>query len=273
MAGLLGLGLMSAPSSALAASGTVKIGNTTADKLFLHIAQHYRTTRTTQLHVMVTSIHSHQSAKTKTLTLPKGVTLAAKHETGANYRLDASLLSYRRLKPLIKQGYIPVSGEMTTLKSRTLVKVKRPAFLPAYSYGDLYPGHSQAAITRAAGNQEANRIQLTADGYLDRYQPNHQVLATARLQVTPTLHAKIQRTKVTKHGTRYLYFKTKLPGLTTKHVRRTGTARYRLTLTNNHRPIHNPGNSDNDLAGWFYSRYTLGGHAYFTPLGNDGPGD
>lgn len=270
---LLSLGFLSAPNTALAASGTVKIGSVSADKTFLHIAQHYRTTRTTKLHVMVTAIHSHQSAKTKTLTLPKGVTLAAKHENGANYRLDASLLSYRRLKPLISQGYVPVSGEMTTLKSRTLVKVKRPAFLPAYSYGDLYPGHSQAAITRAAGNQEANRIQLTADGYLDRYKPNHQVLATARLQVTPTLHAKIQRTQVTKNGTRYLYFKTKLPGLTTKYVQRTGTARYRLTLTNNHRPIHNPGNSDNDLAGWFYSRYTVGGHAYFTPLGNDGPGD
>ena len=273
---LMGLGLLG-NTPVQAAKYTVKIGSTTAFKEFLHISPYYRTTKAVKAQIDTNPItRTSTAAATQTLTIPKGTVLAANNIANRKvYQIDAAQLSYGVLKPLIKKGVVPTDQFFGKIKAsaHALTKVARPAYLPAYSYGDLYPGQTTKAINHVFGEQAGPKVLLTSDGYLERHvATNSKANQFVRLQLRPQSSAKIQKTTI-KGATRYLYFKTKVAGIPTKHVRSTGNYRYRLTLTNRHQPIYQQGNSDDDGAGSFYSLYRLGQQPYFTPLGNDGSGD
>lgn len=272
VAGILGLSL-GGPLHANANKYTVKIGPDTAFKEFLHIRHYYKTTKKTKVTAMVVPIYTTGNGATLTYTLPKGTVIAAERTTKyAPYQIDSSQLSYRLIKPLIKQGYAPTGQETDTLAAKTKLKrVKRPAFLPTYSYGDLYPGRSVQKITTMENFQAKQLIRLTSNGYLERHQAVKKAQPRTQLTLKPKASVKIRKTRV-KGNTRYLYFKNKVSGVKTKHLRQ-GPYRYRLALKNRHLPVHLFGDSDNDVAGAYYSIYSLGGKTYFTPLGDDGSGD
>ncbi|MBZ2201644.1 MAG: hypothetical protein ABF723_01200 [Lentilactobacillus hilgardii] len=174
------------------------------------------------------------------ITLPKGTIVtdgSVNDNPVMNYTPDLSYYVKRRAytKGTYGTGFLPA---MFTFKKSGLTRVKRPAYLFPNQVNYFYTGGLKAFGDK---NYHADLVKITTDGYMEyyRYHPitfteKHQQ-ATFDYRQKPNSYVKIRKT-IKKGANTYLYFKSKLKGVSDKHIHRGGNYRYRLTIHNLHTP-------------------------------------
>lgn len=266
VAGMLG------GTQAQAASGTVKIGGVTVERQFLNIGTYYRANRAITVHVTYYRPGKTTGQYTKAVTVPKGTVIEgriipkhhiAKNRWGDELAFNTDELNDALTRAGAKRGYQASGGVAYALKS--LQKVKTPAYLPTYSYGDLYLGGAQAARQNQPDTARQS-VRITANGYVELHPRSAKYDGDATFAGKPSASAKILRTRV-NGATRYLYLKQRLTPIKTTRVGKRGAYQYRLALKNLHRP-QNLSYEDDDRGTVyvFSSLYALGGVTYYTPI-------
>ena len=259
-------GLAVSQQNAQAKSATVKIGTHSVPRDYLNTDTYYKTTKKV-------SVNAHWFASNKEfstkLTVPKGTVITGKTQmiqVGKKWKSGLLLnqknnLRYKYIKSGIDKGYS--LAQINTTNKAAFSKVKTPTFVPTYSHGNLTIGG-----TSAIGSSSSKSVQFTSDGYVEVHTNTNKSYNALAYYRTPSASVKITKTSV-KGSYRYIYTKTKIKGLTTKHVKTTGNYRYRLTLKNQHKPVFLAGDPDNDLQAAYYSLYSLGGKTYFTQIAQE----
>lgn len=250
---------------AQAKSNAVKIGQDWVARDLINPVTYYRAKRAVSV---VERVELKDKTFTRTVRIPKS-TVVAGELTYVDNQKKMSLLIDRHENlsyHIVRSAYHKLPGnlvnvQMLAAKRQDFRRISRPAYMPTWSYGDLYLG-SRVAAVRLITTQ---KVQVTTDGYLEThtYSPK-----TGETTPKPLQSAKINRTRV-KGATRYLYFSKKIKGLALKHVAKHGRMQYRLALKNRHQPQHVAGFSDNDEPGVYYSLYQLGNKTYYTPIAVD----
>ncbi|MFC6180833.1 hypothetical protein [Lactiplantibacillus daowaiensis] len=273
VAGGVGLAAPMPAQAKTSATSEVKIGQWQVQRYLLHVRTYYQTTKkvTISAQFMPSYVEGGDISMHK-VTLPKGTIIAGeksavtKHnKTTYQMYLYPSDLGYNVLKPNLSNGYTSTPSMRSWSKATSsFKKVSRPTYLPTYSYGDMYAGSTVSAIQ----SKQTKRIQITSNGYVEVHKKVAKAEPDSQLYQKPSAAAKIERTTV-KGSTRYLYLNKKLSGFTTTKVKQNGKTRYRLAMKNLHTPIYIKGQYDDDIPGSFYSIYNLGGHKYFTYIGDD----
>lgn len=276
LAGLIGFAALLAVGvgeTTAHADATVNIGGTTVSRSYLNIDTYYRATRAVKATVTYYQAKTEKRQYNRTITLPKGTVVAGriipKHQLahgkwGNELALGQGNLNYKLLNSGAKKGY--VAGGTVSYALTYLKKVKRPAYMPTYSYGDLYLGGAKATLQ--ADNQQKRVFRVTTNGYVELIARDTKAAGDAIFAGKPLHQAKIKKTRV-KGATRYLYLSTKMSGtgIKTTRVGKKGAYQYRLALKNLHKPQNL--SYDDDDRGTVYvfdSLYAVGGVTYYTPI-------
>ncbi|TLQ17962.1 hypothetical protein FEZ41_10695 [Lentilactobacillus parafarraginis] len=239
--------------------------------------KYYRVTKAVKLKVTFYDKNIEGKGKSVRVKIPKGTILSGdkQHIDGPkgtvinSFEINSDTLSYRLLKPVISTGtnLLAYNATANAKKMSSINKyfsrIKRPAYMPAYSSGSLYiyPLNKKkfspfGAIT--------NRLKITPDGYLEFTKNNSPEVETNKeFNLTPDAHIKISKA-VIKNNTRYLYYAHHLEGVSDKKVAKTGKNMYRLAITNLHRPFSM---FDGDQGAVLMSRYKVGSTVYYTESG------
>lgn len=277
--GLLGLAAFAtvgAGTTNAHAASTVQIAGQTARKHYLHIATYYRTTRATKVTINYEKTHSTKlKSYSKSMTLPKGTIVDGDAHsfgtatTGSLYpevHFNSNRLSYNLLNKGVKKGY--QANEIgTSIATGSFKQISTPAYMPTWSYGDLYLGGASAT---KQPDESSQNVQITDNGYVEVHKKNASAQFYNRYFNKPVASAKIKKT-TNKGSTRYLYLSKSLKGFKTTRVGHKGAYEYRLSMKNLHEPQVNPSNNEDADYSSFYSLYSLGGKTYYTPLGTSGP--
>ncbi|MFT8318454.1 MAG: hypothetical protein ABF651_09360 [Sporolactobacillus sp.] len=243
------------------------------DKVFFNTDTFYKTTKAVKIQVPFTGYNGGASL-TKTVTLPKGTVVASDgiRRTKVNGKyikvidIHSNLLSANLLKSGYAAGLVASRDWQTQFTpNKNFKQIKRPSYLPSYSYGDLYLG-STTAIKYRATKLSKQSIVVTSNGYVEVHK-NVANANSASYYSKPTVSAKIQRTVVKNH-TRQLFLNKKLSGFKTTKVRYQGKTQYRLDLTNQHKYRVVQPFEDEDSGPAYYTLYLVGGKTFYTPLGS-----
>ncbi|MFC6180746.1 hypothetical protein [Lactiplantibacillus daowaiensis] len=255
------------PATALSETNFKKL-----DKEFFNTDTFYKTTKKVKIKAPFTGYEGGLS-QLKTVTLPKGTVVAGNkpYRTKVNrkyvtvFDLRTNILSSRLLKVGYQTGLVAGTYSTEATSTSGFKQVKRPNYMPTYSYGDLYLG-SNTAITNRSSQLATQSVQITADGYVEVHK-NSAKANSATYYSKPVAAAKIQRV-VIKNKTRQLFLNKRLSGLKTTKVKYQGKTQYQLNLTNQHkyRVVEPLGDSDDGPA--YYNLYTLAGKTFYTPLGS-----
>lgn len=248
---------------------TVTIAGETVDRDHLNMSTYYKATKTVSVKIGYEKNTDETKGYTKTMKLPKGTIVAGmivpKHKL-PNGKWDDQLsfvvenrLNYALFNRNVRQGYR--AGYGIAYPVSTFKKIKTPAYMPTWSYGDLYLGGAKAIDTTSKRS-----AQITTNGYVELHEINKNATLDEQYTGRPYSTAKIAKTRV-KDATRYLYLKGKLKGLKTVRVGKKGAYQYRLALMNRHQP-QNRSSYDDDRGEYydFYSLYALGGVTYYTAI-------
>ncbi|GAX01326.1 hypothetical protein [Secundilactobacillus silagei] len=280
IAGLIGLAAFVTVSvgatNASASSATVQINGTTVTRQHLRTSTYYQTTKATKMSLEYAKIDSAtDKSYSKTITLPKGTIIAGKltkSSTTGKMNADMSLmgdlvggepLHYTLVNKAAKKGYV-ADGLGTSTTPSAFKRVSTPAYIPTWSYGDLYLGGSSAAKQFLASYPN-QKVQITTDGYVEVHQKGSAKNWEFYYANKPVTAAKIKKTTA-KGTTRYLYLSSSLKGIKTTRVGNKGAYEYRLALKNLHDPLKLPAINEDSNVPTFVSRYSLGGVAYYTPI-------
>ncbi|WP_283678430.1 hypothetical protein [Lentilactobacillus sp. Marseille-Q4993] len=248
---------------------------------------YYRTNRVIKIPVMLVNTANKERVH-KTLTIPKGTIVAAKMNTYWNskihknndYRVDyyGDSLSYKIRKTVLTKGLrfydSGLGSQDVKYHKGQLTKVSRPGYELPYSFGDLQYGSLPKLSKLNVPAKYSDKLQITSDGYLEYYKANPKLVdVNAYLGEYPNKPVSIAKITATKQkgDSRYLYTKTHVKGVSDKHIRKTGSYRYRLRITNLHKPTDRYSYTDGDyyMSEWF-STYSIGGKKAYTQIGTDG---
>jgi len=160
---LLVLGL----SGVGAKAATTVINGTTVDKDYLNQATYYRTTKAVKAKIIYDRLSSGDTRQeyTKSITLPKGLVVAGnfnpkRHLANGKWRTQfvftQERLNYALINRWAKKGYAAENAGGISYANKSFKRVKTPAYLPTWSYGDLYVGGAKAA-QRDANRQVSHR--------------------------------------------------------------------------------------------------------------------
>lgn len=248
---------------------TVTIAGETVGRDHLNTSTYYKVTKTVSVKVGFKKNTDELKGYTKTMKLPKGTivtgSIVPKHKLAhgkwgdqLSFAVDNSL-NYALFNRNVKKGYS--AGYGIAYPVSNFKKIKTPAYMPTWSYGDLYLGGA-----KAIGSESKRSAQITTNGYVELHKINKKVTSDEQYTGKPYSTAKIVKTRV-KGATRYLYLNGKLKGLKTVRVGKRGTYQYRLALKNRHQP-QNHSSYDDDRGEYydFYSLYSLGGVTYYTSI-------
>jgi len=259
--------------TAQAATSTVKIGGVSVERSFLNIGTYYQAKRAAKATVTYYKTSKPDTQYTKVITLPKGTIMSgwiipkhklARGQWGNELSLVGGNLNYGLVNVGAKKGYL-VSG-VVSYALKKFKKVKTPAYMPTYSYGDLYLGGAKA--TRESDSQVKQIVRITSNGYVELIHQNKRTNSDGAFGGKPSSQAKIVKTKV-KGATRYLYLNTKMKGVKTTRVGKKGAYQYRLALKNLHQPQNLSGYDDDRGEIYvFDSLYAVGGVTYYTLICN-----
>jgi len=257
-------------ASAQAATRSQILQELKAPDTQLYTETYYQTTRAVTISTYGTPIRYKGLPHSKLfhVTLPKGVIIAGRRGTDDIHKrtyqamaVQVNQVNGRYLAQIHRAGYaLNQTGESYQVTG--FKRVARPAYLPTDSVGKLYRNPSQKAYLQQDAGGAYLDLMITSDGYVQLYDTH---TAWPEIQVNPQESAKIVRT-TTMGATRTLMLDRRISALKTPKVR----GQYRLTITNEHRPVVLRGDSGNDIPDYFYSQYRLNGIAYFTPIGENG---
>ncbi|MFT8391552.1 MAG: hypothetical protein ABF683_09715 [Sporolactobacillus sp.] len=243
------------------------------DKEFFNTDSFYKTTKAVKIQVPFTGYNGGASL-TKSVTLPKGTVVAgndvSRTKVNGKYikviSIHSNLLSANLLKSGYAAGLVASSNWQTQFTpGKNFKEIKRPSYLPSYSYGDLYLG-STAAIKYRAIKLSKQSIVITTNGYIEIHK-NSARANSASYFSKPIVSAKIERTVVKNH-TRQLFLNKKLSGFKTTKVQYQGKTQYCLDLTNQHEYRVVQPLEDGDDGPAYYMLYIVGGKTFYTPLGS-----
>lgn len=278
IAGLLSLAAFVAVGTGTtsAYASAVKINGTTVNRQFLNTNNYYQTKRATKVHLEYAQIGS-DKGYTKSVTLPKGTIvggqLGKSNTTGKmNAQLDfmGGQLNYALVNKSVKKGYL-ADGDGYSTAISSFKKISTPAYLPTWSYGDLYLGGTSVAKQYRAV-YPSQSVQITTNGYVEVHKKGSVKSWMDYYLNKPIASVKIKKT-TTKGNTRYLYLSSALKGFKTTRVGKKGAYEYRLIMTNLHKPVTIPSHDEDSDVSSFVSLYSLGGVTYYTPIGVSGDAD
>lgn len=263
------LGILMAVSLLLIPTTVTHANTINLKAINTNVHRYYRTNRAVKIKVGLVNKTKHYLSRT--LVLPPNTIISSNSGTtdskGRMNQMDINIryLSYAVVKPILKNGYYLANQDPEgNFSTKQFTRIKRPAYRLAYSDGDLYAGKVPTANSNF---YETNQILITTDGYLEfyRYHPTSSLAnPTSGFLNQPTSAAKITATKV-KGNSRYLYTRTKVSGTNATHIKKSGNYRYRLRITNLHKPQTRK--SENGAGYWSY--YSIAGKLFYTLIGND----
>ncbi|AEB74182.1 hypothetical protein [Lentilactobacillus buchneri] len=239
--------------------------------------KYYRVNKTVRLKVKFIDRDTEKTTKVASIRVPKNTILAGSKDHVEETRekfintfgLNYDTFSYRFLKPVLSSSMnlftydAFVNAKKMSSINKYFSRVKRPAYMPAYSSGSLYiyPTNKKKF---SPFSPTTNRLKITSDGYLEFTKNNSPDVETNKsFNLTPDSHVKINKT-ILKNNSRYLYYAHHLAGVTDKQVAKAGKNMYRLTITNLHRPFSM---FDGDQGAVLMSRYKVGDTVYYTSSG------
>ncbi|MBT9671552.1 hypothetical protein GPK34_05870 [Secundilactobacillus kimchicus] len=240
--------------------------------------QYYRVNKKTTVKLAFYRKDNPSKITYRNLTIPTGTIISARSWTDPKNakitRINDSFhmadLSYKLKQKVITSASANAYGNgeiyIKFRPGRNFTRVKRPSsVLP---YGDSILAKGGVSAIRQLPTVTGDSVKLTSDGYIEYYKFNQQPYTSYSQRYfwssKPTNYRKINHVLV-KGSSVYLYYRSKLPNVNDKRVRKSGPYQYRLTIKNQHTPYSYEDTTQGDDTG-FSSIYTIGGVQYNTRI-------
>ena len=237
---------------------------------------YYKTSRPVSVTTKFSDMNDTKTVHQKVVRIPKGTTVIGKKfkmnwsktNVKSYFQFEFDTLSYALLKPALSKNFA-APRQWTTVGAKKMasinkyfVKVHRPAYMPAYSSGDLnkFPGDK---VKFSPWNASTDQVRITPDGYVEFTKINSGQDSYRLFNLMPVSAAKIHKVRV-KNNTRYLYYSHHIKGVGDRQVAKTGSTKYRLAVKNLHKPFTM---FDGDQGDFIMSKYQLGNTVYYTQSG------